>query len=96
VGTSASYELRAAAQTVPEGDAPVAVAVTLHGLASGTRFDYRLVAEHGSTVTTGANMTLFTEPFHWKRDCADPLSGQRLPHGAQRTPRARVARPRSR
>ena len=58
-GLSTSYQFSTAPATVPTGGSPVTVAFTLQGLEFGTIFHYRLVAVHGSAVTTSGNDEIF-------------------------------------
>ncbi len=62
-GTTPSYGVNTAAQTVADSAAPVPVSVALSGLAPLTLFHYRIVADHsGTSIGAGADGTFFTEP----------------------------------
>jgi phosphodiesterase/alkaline phosphatase D-like protein len=63
VGSTTSYGVDTAAQTVADSPAPVPVSVQLSGLAPLTLFHYRIVALHsGTSIGAGADGTFFTEP----------------------------------
>jgi hypothetical protein len=62
-GLTDAYGLQTSAGTVAAGSAPVAVSAQLAGLAPGTVFHYRVVAQHGSIVTYGADATFVTLPL---------------------------------
>jgi phosphodiesterase/alkaline phosphatase D-like protein len=61
-GTTASYGLQTGTQTVAAGTTTVPVSFTVPGLAPGTVFHYRLVANHGSFVSFGADTSFETLP----------------------------------
>jgi hypothetical protein len=62
-GTTASYGFSTFAVTVPAGSAPQTVSSTLQGLAQGTIFHYRLVAQHpGGSPSYGADAIFMTFP----------------------------------
>jgi hypothetical protein len=62
-GLTSTYSVQTAGGSVPAGNAPVTVAETIQGLASGTIFHYRIVAVHGSSVPQfGADQIFMTYP----------------------------------
>lgn len=62
-GLSTAYFAQSLGQSLAPGIQPVPVSVQLVGLAPGTLFHYRIVAVHGSAVTSiGGDATFFTEP----------------------------------
>jgi hypothetical protein len=68
---------------VPKGVAPVNVAYPLTGLQAGVEYHYRLVAQHGSVASYGADATFFTEP---ERRASPSLSAKTTPQRARRPP----------
>jgi phosphodiesterase/alkaline phosphatase D-like protein len=66
-GTSVAYGNRAACSELPgEGESPVAVSATLHGLSGSTTYDYRIVAKNAHGTSFGQNVKFVT-----------PVAGQR-------------------
>jgi hypothetical protein len=63
-GTTTSYGSSTFGGTVPAGSAPETVSSSLQGLASGTIFHYRLLAQHpgSSVVSYGADQIFMTFP----------------------------------
>jgi hypothetical protein len=62
-GTTTSYTQQTIAQTLPASKTTSIVSETLTGLTPGTTFHYRLVALHGTSVSSaGADETFFTLP----------------------------------
>jgi hypothetical protein len=62
-GLTIGYGMQSFANTLVGVTAPLSVSATLTGLAPATLFHYRIVAFHGSSVTSaGADATFFTEP----------------------------------
>lgn len=62
-GTSTAYTQQTIAKTLPASKTTSIVAETLTGLTPGTTFHYRLVALHGTSVSSaGADETFFTLP----------------------------------
>jgi hypothetical protein len=59
-GLTVNYGSQTFAAVVPAGAAPVPVQQTLTGLASFTTFHYRLVAQHGSVTSYGADQSFVT------------------------------------
>jgi hypothetical protein len=59
-GTSTSYGLQTAPQTIGAGTKGVNVASPLTGLQAGTKYHYRLIALNSSGATTGADATFTT------------------------------------
>ncbi len=67
-GLGTSYGMQTAPASLPAGTAPVPVTAVLQGLAPGTVFHYRLVASHGTVVSTsGADLTFQTLPWPRRR-----------------------------
>jgi phosphodiesterase/alkaline phosphatase D-like protein len=62
-GLTTAYGMQTTAATLTAGSVPVPVSQTLTGLSPGTVFHYRIVALHGSTVSSaGIDQVLMTYP----------------------------------
>jgi hypothetical protein len=62
-GPTTSYTFQTIATTLPAGAAPVSVAARLTSLAAGTVLHYRIVALHGTTVSSvGIDQVFMTHP----------------------------------
>ena len=62
-GLTTAYGMQTTAATLTAGAVPVPVSQTLTGLTPGTVFHYRIVALHGSTVSSaGIDQVLMTHP----------------------------------
>jgi phosphodiesterase/alkaline phosphatase D-like protein len=62
-GLTSAYGLQTSVASVSAGSAPVPVSAQLAGLAPGTAFHYRIVAQHGPIVTYGADAIFVTLPL---------------------------------
>jgi hypothetical protein len=71
-GTSEAYDHSTPLAELPAGDGTVAVAVPLTGLADGTTYHFRLVAENEAKVVEGPDQTLTTLARRPGETCPNP------------------------
>lgn len=61
------YGLKTASRTLPVVSSPMGVSITLHGLAAGRVYHYRLVARNSGGTSRGADVTFSTPAARQKR-----------------------------
>ncbi len=82
-GLSAAYGSSTFGGTLAAGGSPVPVSSPLQGISAGTVFHYRVVAEHGSFFSAGADQIFMTYPSH---PPVARLSALIAPHRARSKP----------
>ena len=63
LGTTTAYGMTSFSQTIPSGTANVNALLNVAGLAPGTVYHFRLVAQNGSGTSTGADQQFTTTAF---------------------------------
>jgi Fibronectin type III domain len=61
------YSFQTGSRSLPAGSPPRAVSITLHGLAAGRIYHYRLVAKNAGGTSRGADLTFSTTTARQKR-----------------------------
>lgn len=82
-GLTSAYGLQTSAGTVPASGEPVPVSAQLTGLAPGTTFHYRVIAQHGPFVSYGADEVFVTLPL---RQQAAHLRARTMPRRSRHRP----------